>query len=247
MAERTEGGRLYERIARDLAAKIAGGEYPIGDRLPAERNLANTYSVSRPTIREAIIALELDGLVDVRIGSGVYVAATTPTGGQAGTWDVGPFELLEARRAIEGESCALAATQIDEAQLAELRALIEEMRSPDISKSEDADRRFHLGIAAATGNSAMVAAVEMLWDARERSRQYRLLTDKAHEAGIFPPFAEHQQILDALVRHDPDEARAAMRNHLTIVLEAILKATEVHEVELARARVAAQRQRFASA
>lgn len=120
------------------------------------------------------------------------------------------------------------------------------MRSPGVAKSEAADRHFHVGIAHATRNSAIAAAVEMLWDARERSPQYRLLSNKAHEAGIFPQLDEHRQIVDALANHDPDAARAAMRNHLTIVLDAILEATEVHEVELARARTASQRQRFAS-
>ncbi len=65
--------------------------------------------MSRPTIREAIIALELDRLVEVRVGSGVYVTNTEPPGGKAGATDIGPFELLEARRSIEGEACALAA------------------------------------------------------------------------------------------------------------------------------------------
>lgn len=247
MSERDVGARLYERIARDLARKIEVGDYPVGSRLPAERALAQSYSVSRPTIREAIIALELDGLVEVRVGSGVYVAAISPAAGQAGSTDVGPFELLEARRAIEGESCALAATHITDDEIRELRALLDEMSTPDIAKSEAADRQFHLAIARASRNSAMLAAVEMLWDARERSPQYRLLSDKAHEAGIFPPFPEHGDIVEALARHDVDAARAAMRDHLTSVLDAILQATEVHEMELARARVAAKRERFASA
>src|SRR5579859_6975796 len=121
MVAKPESGRLYERVAEELAQRIAAGEYPVGRRLPSERDLAQAYTVSRPTIREAIIALELDGLVEVRLGSGVYVTARLPRGGEAGAMDVGPFELLEARRAIEGESAALAAGLISDEQLQELQ------------------------------------------------------------------------------------------------------------------------------
>src|ERR1700761_1060991 len=112
--------RLYEQIAQKLARDIAIGRDELGQRLPSERELAQTFSVSRPTVREAIIALELDGLVDVRTGSGVYVIARRPKGGKAGATDVGPFELLEARHAFEGEACALAAVRINADQLAQL-------------------------------------------------------------------------------------------------------------------------------
>src|SRR3954466_13779456 len=129
MIAKNESGRLYERVAHDLSGKIAGGQYVVGQRLPSERDLAHAYAVSRPTIREAIIALELDGLVEVRLGSGVYVTARAPRGGKAGEMDIGPFELLEARRAIEGESCALAAALISDQELDELQALVGEMQA----------------------------------------------------------------------------------------------------------------------
>lgn len=241
--------RLYERIAQTLASRIARGEYKIGQRLPSERELAQSFEVSRPTIREAIIALELDRLVDVRVGSGVYVTNKEPPGGKAGATDIGPFELLEARRSIEGEAAALAATRIDEAQLAALGDLIGEMRNEnehDVVLSEDADRRFHELIAAATQNSGMIAAVKMLWDARARSPQNRSLSTKVRATGIKPPIDEHTAILKALKQRNPDEARAAMREHLTRVIDALLKATEVQELERARQQIAEQRKRYAS-
>ena len=248
MVSKAEAGRLYERVAGDLSAKIAEGQYAVGQRLPSERDLAQAYGVSRPTIREAIIALELDGLVEVRTGSGVYVMARLPRGGQAGETDVGPFELLEARRAIEGEACALAAALISDAELDQLDRLVSEMQEEnarDVVMSEDADRRFHMLIAECTQNSAMVAAVQMLWDARARSPQTQLLSLKAHAAGVTPRIDEHAAILAALRTRSPEAARDAMRSHLSRVLDSLLVATEVHELEQARARIAAERRRYA--
>jgi DNA-binding FadR family transcriptional regulator len=247
--DKSDTGRLYERVATDLAAQIAEGAFPVGSRLPSERHLAQTYGVSRPTIREAVIALELDGLVEVKMGSGVYVVNRFPKGGQAGETDIGPFELLEARHAIEGETSALAARHIDDQAIAELESLVAQMdeAANDIVASEDVDRRFHVAIARATGNSAMVAAVEMLWDARARSPQYRLLSDKAHNAGVVPRLDEHVMILDALRSRNADAARTAMRSHLSRVLDSLLEATEVQELEQARARVDVQRRRYVAA
>jgi DNA-binding FadR family transcriptional regulator len=243
-----ETQRLYERIAQTLASGIAKGEYKIGQRLPSERELAQAFSVSRPTVREAIIALELDRLVEVRLGSGVYVTNKEPPGGKAGVTDIGPFELLEARRSIEGEACALAATRIDDAQLTELTDLVAEMRTEnehDVVLSEDADRRFHELIAAATQNSGMIAAVKMLWDARTRSPQNRSMSTKVRASGVKPRIDEHTAIVKALRQRDPDAARAAMREHLTRVIDALLKATEVQELERARQQIAEQRKRYA--
>lgn len=239
--------RLYERVARDLADQISEGRYAVGQRLPSERDLAQTYSVSRPTIREAIIALELDGLVDVRLGSGVYVKAQTPHDGRAGATDIGPFELLEARRAIEAEACAMAAKRITKEELDQLDGLVAEMQAEnarDVDRSEDADKRFHMLIAASTQNSAMIAAVELLWEARERSPQTKLMGEKAHAAGVIPRIDEHAAIVSALRARSPEDARDAMRRHLTRVLNSLLAATEVQELEEARARIAATRDRY---
>jgi DNA-binding FadR family transcriptional regulator len=246
----TEPRRLYERISQQLATAIADGTYAVGERLPSERVLAQNFGVSRPTVREAIIALELDGLVDVRLGSGVYVLNQRPPAGTIGVKDIGPFELLEARRAIEGEACALAALRIDDAQVAQLSSLIEEMvkdnQHNEILMSEDADRRFHELIAASTQNSAIIAAVQMLWDTRERSPQSHRLDDKARESGMVPPIEEHKQILRALKRRDPEAARAAMHKHLTRVMDGWLKATEVAELNRVREVAAEKRRRYSA-
>ena len=137
--------------------------------------------------------------------------------------DIGPFELLEARRAIEGEACALAALRIDDAQLQQLSDLIAEMRDDnlhnEILMSEEADRRFHELIASSTQNSGIIAAVQMLWDARARSPQSHLMDDKGRARGLKPPIDEHAAIVRALKRRDPEAARAAMHEHITRVIE----------------------------
>jgi DNA-binding FadR family transcriptional regulator len=243
-----EPRRLYEQIAQKLAKAIASGEYELGQRLPSERELAQSFGVSRPTVREAIIALELDELVEVRLGSGVYVKNRQPPSGTEAAKDIGPFELLEARHAIEGEAAALAALRIDDAQIDELSKLIAEMRDDnrqnEIIMSEIADRRFHELIAASTQNSGIIAAVQMLWDARARSPQSHLMDDKSRARGLKPPVDEHSAILRALKRRDPDAARAAMHKHISRVIEDVLKVTEVKEIERARAIAAEKRRRF---
>lgn len=245
-----EPRRLYEQISQKLTKAIAGGEYGLGQRLPSERELAQAFGVSRPTVREAIIALELDGLVQVRLGSGVYVTSLVPPSGKESAKDIGPFELLEARRAIEGEACALAALRIEDEHLEQLAALIEEMRADnrhnEILMSEVADRRFHEVIATSTQNSAIIAAVQMLWDARARSPQSHSLDDKSRASGLKPPIEEHTMILRALKRRDPDAARAAMHKHLTRVIDNMLEATEVADINRARAVAAEKRRRYAA-
>jgi DNA-binding FadR family transcriptional regulator len=139
----------------------------------------------------------------------------------------------------------VAATRIRDEDVEDLEMLLQEIDyGGDVLVAEDADRRFHLRIAEITGNSAMHAVVEMLWEARVRSPQYRFLTDKAHEARVVPREDEHAGILDALRSRDPAKARAAMRSHIGQVVDALLDATEVHELEQAKAKIDAQRRKF---
>jgi len=240
---RTEG-RLYERIAGEIRNALATGRYGVGDRLPSERDLASHYGVSRPTVREAIIALEVDGLVDVRTNSGVYVLALQPSGGVLHETDVGPFELLEARRIFEAEICALAALLIEDDMIARLHELVTDMESVDLLRAEAADREFHMEIARATQNSAMEKTVSMLWDTRDKSPQYALLTEKVRAAGIAPRVSEHRRIVTALASRNADAAREAMRDHLGRVIANLLEATEVEAIQKARAEVDVKRRRY---
>src|SRR5437762_5710118 len=112
-----ESRRLYRQIADQIAALIDGGEYKPRERLPPERDLAKQLGVSRPSVREALIALEVGGYVEVRMGSGVYVTGKRPIRAAAALpEDSGPFELIRARWMIEGECAALAAKHATKAQ-----------------------------------------------------------------------------------------------------------------------------------
>lgn len=238
--------RLYQELARKLMAALASGRYAVGDRLPAERELAVEYDVSRPTVREAIIALEVQGLVEVRVGSGAYVRRL-PGKEEAPGFNVTGFEVTEARMLIEGEAAGLAASQITDEELAELERLVQEIDQGNLQEgfAEEADRSFHLTIARAARNGAVYDAVERLWDLRRNSPDSAQLHALARTANVKPVVDEHSAVLNALRARDPAAARAAMRAHLAAVLEHLLFATEEKAVEEARKAAAAKRQRYA--
>jgi DNA-binding FadR family transcriptional regulator len=128
-----EPQRLYRQIAGQLRTLIASGEFLPGSRLPAERDLAKQLGVSRPSVREALIALEVEGAIDVRTGSGIYVmqpglqpapdAANAPDPAE---W--GPLELMRARELVEGEVAALAARNARRPQIAAISGALDQMQ-----------------------------------------------------------------------------------------------------------------------
>ncbi len=250
MAQSAERGqdRLYQDLARSLLQDLASGRYVVGTRLPAERELALKYGVSRPTVREAIIALEVQGLVEVRVGSGAYVRRLPDDEAKPG-FNISAFELTEARLMFEGEAAALAATQITDDEIALIEQLVRDIarENNDPRGAESADRAFHVAIARATRNNAIADTVERLWELRATSPEAALLHEKARTANIKPVVDEHSAILDALRVRDPAGARAAMRNHLTQVIDSLLFATEERQIAEARKAAQAKRERYARA
>jgi GntR family hexuronate regulon transcriptional repressor len=238
--------KLYRQVADSIMASIKTGNYKPGSRLPSERDLAAAYKVSRPTVREAMIALEIRGLVESRHGSGIYITEHPPAQIGADDLDIGAFELTEARRLFEGEAAALAATTITDEQLAELETIIADMIKENNRKQtgEMADRRFHVAIACATRNSAITTVVENLWDIRYKSPLCRHMLERARSAGVQPKISEHRRILAALKKHDPKAARAAMRDHLGRVIDGLLAATESEAVDSARKKAVSKRHEY---
>jgi GntR family transcriptional regulator, hexuronate regulon transcriptional repressor len=238
--------RLYQDLARSLLEELSSGRFPVGARLPAERELAATYNVSRPTVREAMIALEVQGLVEVRVGSGAYVRRM-PGKEDIPGFNITAFELTEARLIFEGEAAALAASQITDEEVAEIAALVEAIAEENLQPdgAERADRDFHLAIARATRNTAILNAIEHLWELRSTSPEAALLHEKARTANIKPVVDEHTAVLNALRNRDPGAARAAMYAHLSQVIDSLLFATEERAIEEARLAAQARRQRYA--
>jgi DNA-binding FadR family transcriptional regulator len=217
-----EPRRLYRQIADQIRTLIAKGAAAPGERLPAERDLAKRLRVSRPSLREALIALEVEGLLDVRVGSGIYVRQPSERRPAAELADAsGPFEVVRARRLIEGECAALAAREASPAQLRAIRqahahVLAEAKRHYN---PLEADRAFHVKIAEAGGNSALVLVVETLWDQRMGPLYRALETKLEYPAMAADTEREHQAVLAAIVRRDATGARAAMRRHMDLTIK----------------------------
>lgn len=248
MASGKTNERLYQDLARALIEELAQGRYPVGARLPAERDLAVRFDVSRPTVREAIIALEVQGIVEVRLGSGAYVLRLPGKEDNPG-FNVTAFELTEARLLFEGEAAALAATQVTPEDIAEIEQLVRQIAAENLDPNgtDKADRAFHLAIARATRNEAIYNAIEHLWDLRTTSPEAALLHEKARHASVKPVVEEHSAVLEALKARDSAAARAAMRTHLSAVLEGLLFATEERALAEARRATQARRERYARA
>lgn len=240
--------RLYKDLVAILLAEIEQGKYPVGARLPAERELAIQFDVSRPTVREAIIAMEAQGIIEVRVGSGAYVRRRPGREDKPG-FDISAFELTEARLIFESEAAALAATEASEDDFRELESLVRDIarENRDPKGTELADRAFHLRIASATRNAAIREAIERLWDLRATSPEAALLHEKARTANIKPVVEEHTAILEAIRSRNPENARAAMRAHLSQVIDSLLFATEEQQIAAVRQAAAAKRKRYSQA
>lgn len=226
--ESVDNRRLYRQIADQIIRLIEAGEYSPGGRLPPERMLATHLSVSRPTVREALIALEVEGWVDIRGGTGVFVLERPESPAQGHSIPVsfspglsnlpapGPFEVLYARDLIEPEIAALAAKQASPEKIAELSRSLGDMvccSATDI-KHVEYDHQFHFTLAEATGNGALVQTMEALWIMRVNPLYIRL-QDHFHNETVWQrAIIEHREILEAVKRRDAKAARAAMHRHL---------------------------------
>lgn len=235
--------RLFHAIAEQLTKLIDEGVFPPGSRLPGERELAERFDVSRVTIREAEIALQAIGRIDIKTGAGVYVCETPPR--QPGALPaVTAFEVTEARALVEAEAAALAAKHISDEDLAKLSSLLDAMDSEDEDIANQADGDFHSTIALASGNNALVHTIETYWRMREElpdvKRTYESICDDDPKARA----VEHQEILDALLARDSGRARLAMRSHFQRMISSMLDVTEREALREVQERLSQSRKRF---
>lgn len=217
-----QNAKPYQQTADRIRALIKSHGYEPGVRLPSERELADLLEVSRPTVREALIALEVEGVVQIRMGSGVYLSH--PIKGQASApkkaaklkSDLSPFQLIEARRLVESEIAALAAVSRTPEHVRQMREVIKQMELLAKSGKDPlaADHQFHVLLAQASGNQVLANLVDQLFAARLGVLFSRLSTYFDTGSSWHEAISEHKAIVKAIHAQDPDAAREAMRTHM---------------------------------
>lgn len=229
--------RLFWQIVDKIESIIDAGVYSAGSRLPPERELATTFKVSRPTVREAIIALEVRGKVEVKTGSGVYVIE--PASQAKNSAPINAFELTQARALIEGEVVAIAATTISPAELEQLHQTLVDMKQG--VNVEQADCNFHKIIAHSTHNNAMIISVENLWNLRTSTTKIINDYNSVCSTDKVKTIAEHTAIYQALKSRDATKARIAMHNHFSRLINALFDAVEERALEEIRQKSSEKR------
>ena len=209
--------RLYQLIADKVRALIQQGDYKEGSRLPPERDLAQQLGVSRPSLREALIALEIEGSVETRMGSGVYVCSRALRRSAApSSMGESPAELMQARAALEGAVIVLACVNATPQGLARIAESVEAMRA-DIVAGRDVlehDREFHVRIAEMSGNSVLLSLVGTLFDERRSPLASHMRNRLEGQPTWSAALAEHELILRCLQSRDPLAAESAIRSHI---------------------------------
>jgi GntR family transcriptional repressor for pyruvate dehydrogenase complex len=217
------GKLLPEWIYEQLLGQIATGRLARGDRLPSENALAQLFSVSRPTVRNALVRLQADGIVRSRKGSGNYVAETPSPhilSLKPGTGNISDMLLgVEFRIAIEGDAAALAAMRRTDVELAELNEIIERqerLSDAPLAEVHDADIAFHTVIADAARNRLFSEAIRRLYGSVMNSwlLWHRAANDEYGQIWR-SVLEEHRAVHEAIRLADADAARLAMRHHLT--------------------------------
>lgn len=219
--------RSFEVVARQIAAMVQSS-YRIGQRLPAERDLARSFGVSRPTIREAILSLAMAGMLKVKSNSGAYVISRHEAPDVQTLEGFGPFENLEARRLVEPQIAGIAAQRASEVILAELAETLAMMRWEHAqgNEADGPDHRFHILLAEATGNGALVSISDSLWRGQIESRIWREIHVHMRMADYRPMWlADHEAIYEAVRARNVRKASAAMVRHLDNIREALMAAS----------------------
>lgn len=227
--------RPYQLVAEQLKKFLSDEHFQIGDRLPPERSIAEQLTVSRSTVRDAMIMLEIEGLVEVRKGSGIYVSAlldNEPRSEVNQVDSMGTFEMLQARQLVESHIAEFAASQITKNDVVRLRLALDKEKQA-ILKGEDnelADKAFHLAVAEATQNSALVDVSNQFWTQRENSLSWQTLHKRLTDISYREKWLnEHEAIFAALKSKKPDIARQAMWQHLESVKQTLLTLSDVED------------------
>jgi GntR family transcriptional repressor for pyruvate dehydrogenase complex len=216
-----ERRKSYMLIVDQLKHLITTGEIKVGDKFPPERILAEQFGVARPTVREALSALEVLGIIDVQVGSGAYVIQMpqqeTPHAIQQLEEESSPLELFEVRKAMEGFAAAKAAENATDDDIARIREIVDSMKS-DLQKdlfSLEKDRQFHLSIAQATQNVHIIEIAKYIVGVMQKPLWQKYIMKNIAIDGHKAMYVNnHRMILEAIETRDPEKARAIMLEHL---------------------------------
>lgn len=216
-----ERRKSYMLIVDQLKHLITTGEIKVGDKLPPERMLAEQFGVARPTVREALSALEVLGIIDVQVGSGAYVIQIPPQESpqiiQQLEEEASPLDLFEVRKAIEGLAAAKAAENATDDDIAQIRQILSSMEKDlkDDIFSLEKDRQFHLNIALASKNIHVIEIMNYITATRQKPLwQKYIMKNIAIEGHKVMYVNNHRQILAAIEAKEPEQARALMLEHL---------------------------------
>lgn len=221
--------RLYLKVADKILQLIQQQSLKKGDRVPSERVLSSEFNVSRPTVREALVALEIAGVIEVRTASGIFLKRPEASFASLSIdKGPGPFEILEARKVLESEACGLAAKRIKPEQLERLAQLLQAMEEENLQENptEQADQAFHCLIADAAGNSAIATVINWLWTLRNNSEISTYFHNRVRLEGIKPIIEDHRAILNALQEGNSSLARKEMYSHLQRVIDGLIAIEE---------------------
>ncbi|MGH1350062.1 MAG: FadR/GntR family transcriptional regulator [Methyloligellaceae bacterium] len=219
MFKQVERTPRYRMVAEQIADLIVSGKLERGGKMPPDRELVEKLGVSRATIREAMIALEISGFVENKFGAGSYVSETPPISSKLNVATTpGPFELLEARMTIEGEIASIAAQQITDEDIKRLEYCIGCMSDEKAEEfwGGNADEEFHIIIANATNNTSFVNIVREFWRQRTQMPMWVQMHGRVNVdtmRGLL--IEEHQVIVEALKARNSIEAGNAMRSHIS--------------------------------
>jgi GntR family transcriptional repressor for pyruvate dehydrogenase complex len=223
--------RLGDQLYGQILEKIVSGQLREGDRLPPEKELCELFGVSRPIVREALLRLRVDGLLQARQGAGTYVMARPADrlASFASMEDVAGFlRCIEIRLPLEGAAARLAAERRTPDQLDRIAAAHREFERDvqDARTAPGLDLRFHAEIAAATGNALFPTLLATLNEALLGFMRVALsLTRTGSKERARRVLDEHEQVLDAIRAQDQEAAELAMRFHITQARRRIIDRT----------------------
>ncbi|MQA09584.1 MAG: FCD domain-containing protein [Pseudonocardiaceae bacterium] len=209
---------MYEQVLAQLREHVTAAGLTAGDRLPSERELADRLGVSRASIKQAIVVLEVQGLVEIRHGGGTYLRkdslSTEPIAALVERRRRLP-DVLDAREALESKLAELAAARRTEEDLAEIDAALDVMRAEVEAGTygEDGDRRFHAAVTSAAHSGLLAEFMHEIAEQIAESRHESLQQPGRPAQSL----AQHTRIADAIRARDPEASVAAMRTHLETV------------------------------